>query len=204
MESFRYLVKFSELVLEMKVPRSFNTAAELGSMGSHQRLGPDGDLIHTPELYTYEKVCDIISFCEITYLLMSDKTKYTLQLLGPFNLAVIKLSILLLYRRIFYTGAYKTFKTINNIVIGVNIAWGLAFVFALAFQCKPPSNFWTKFELEYTAYCVDVQSLYLASGISDLILDIIVISLPIPLILRLQMPNKDKLAVAGMFLLSSV
>ncbi|KAG9252367.1 uncharacterized protein F5Z01DRAFT_224685 [Emericellopsis atlantica] len=157
-------------------------AAVYGGLGGHQEL-VDGQLAHTEQLYAYEK------------------TKYTYHVLGTLGLWVIKLSVLLFYRRIFQV---RIFRIVNDVFIGLTVAWGLAFTFAVAFQCWPAHMFWEAFESEYPLYCVNVKSFYLAVAVSDLILDIMIFVLPMPHLATLKMPWRRKLAVGGIFFLGSI
>lgn len=157
-------------------------ATTLGGLGAHQLL-VDGQIAHTQQLYVYEK------------------TKYAYQLVGSIGLWVIKLSVLFLYRRIFSVGA---FRLANTVMICITVAWGLAFTFAMAFQCSPVSTIWEKFELEYGNSCVSVQPFYLAAAICDLVLDILILLLPVHPLWLLQMPIRQKLAVGGIFFLGFI
>lgn len=122
-------------------------------------------------------------------------------MLGTIGLGVIKLSVLFFYRRIF---AIRVFYFINNIFIGLTIAWTLAITFALAFQCYPVSSLWNLFESEYADHCVNVTALYMAVAVSDMVLDILIFLLPVPHIWTLKMPLRRKLALGGVFLTGSM
>lgn len=163
----------------VQLTRALHVATTLGGLGAHQLL-VDGQIAHTQQLYVYEK------------------TKYAYQLVGSIGLWVIKLSVLFLYRRIFSVGA---FRLANTVMICITVAWGLAFTFAMAFQCSPVSTIWEKFELEYGNSCVSVQPFYLAAAICDLVLDILILLLPVHPLWLLQMPIRQKLAVGGIFFL---
>ena len=52
--------------------------------------------------------------------------------------------------------------------------------------------------------CVHLLSFYYGNSITDLLTDVMVLVLPLPMIARLQMPLKQKMAVAGMFLLGTL
>ena len=139
-------------------------------------------------------------------VLIGMKLRYFLEVVGTFDLGLIKISILLLYRRIFYASGNSSFQLVNNTTIGVVSAWTVAFTFALAFQCNPPSLMWELFEIEAASNpsCINILQLYPGVAISDLILDIWIVVLPIPQILRLQMRVQKKIAIIGMFLLSTI
>ncbi|KAG8526327.1 uncharacterized protein KY384_000320 [Bacidia gigantensis] len=157
--------------------------AEIAGMGRHQRLTPSGELMHYRELTNYEKC------------------RYAIELLTTINLSVIKISILLFYRRLF---TVRPFRIASNIFIGVVAAWGIAFESAMAAQCSPTHLFWDLFEMEYVGHCINVQMMYQALAYSDLILDILVLAFPIPMIISLRLPWKKKIQILDIFLLGGV
>ncbi|KAI0805732.1 hypothetical protein GGR55DRAFT_680932 [Xylaria sp. FL0064] len=158
-------------------------AATAGGLGGHQKLDEHGQPGHTPQLYIYEK------------------TRYAYEVIGAAGLCLIKLSVLFFFRRIFRV---RVFILVNNVVIGLTAAWGIAYVFALAFQCVPPSTLWNKLESEYGANCVMVLPFYLSFAFTDLILDVIIFILPVPHIYNLVMPTRQKFGVASIFFLGSL
>lgn len=158
-------------------------AATAGGLGRHQQLDEHGLPGHTPQLYIYEK------------------TRYAYEVIGAAGLCLIKLSVLFFFRRIFRV---RAFIIVNNVVIGLAAAWGIAYVFALALQCVPPSILWEKLESEYGDHCVMVLPFYLSFAFTDLILDVIIFILPVPHLYQLVMPTRQKLGVALIFFLGSL
>jgi hypothetical protein len=158
-------------------------AATAGGLGGHQQLDANGEPGHTPQLTIYEK------------------TRYAYEVIGAAGLTLIKLSVLFFFRRIFRV---RAFIIANNIVIGLTVAWGISYTFALAFQCVPVSTLWDKLESEYGNHCVMVLPFYLSFAFSDLILDVIIFILPIPHLWNLVMPTRQKVGVATIFLLGSL
>ena len=122
-------------------------------------------------------------------------------MLGTLGLGIIKLSVLLFYRRIF---TIPTFQRISIMVMTLVIAWSLAFTLVLVFSCSPISTQWTRLGLNSAPFCVNRQLVYLAIVISDLLLDCMIFILPIRMISKLHMPLRRKLAVGGIFLLGSM
>ncbi|RYP23002.1 hypothetical protein DL767_008927 [Monosporascus sp. MG133] len=163
-------------------PPSVLIATTFGGLGSPQEL-VDGKVAHTKQLYFYEKA------------------KYTYHVVGTAGLFIVKLSVLLFYRRIFAVGP---FRLVNNACIGITLLWGLAFTFVTAFQCIPVSTIWNELELGYGSACVKVHPFYFSIAISDLILDVLIYVLPIPHLWKLHLPGKEKLAVVAIFLLGSI
>ncbi|KAI0592816.1 hypothetical protein F4775DRAFT_599290 [Biscogniauxia sp. FL1348] len=158
-------------------------ATTAGGLGSHLEL-VDGRLRYPMRFYVYEK------------------TRYAYEVIGAFCLGVTKVSVLLFFRRLF---PVRAFSIINNVLIGITLAWCIAYTVATAIRCSPVSTFTDRFETEFNYFCVDEYQLFLLSyTASDLALDIIIFLLPVPMVWRLQMPWRQKLAVAGIFLLGSI
>ena len=114
---------------------------------------------------------------------------------------MVKISVLCFYRRIFNV---RYFRIINNIAITIVVSWGIAFTLVTMFQCTPVSTIWTQFETDYTPYCINQVQFYLAGAVSDLILDVFMFIQPIPMIARLHMPRRQKVAISGVFLLGAM
>lgn len=106
------------------------------------------------------------------------------------NLGIIKISILLIYRRLF---TVKPFKIASGVMMALVASWALSFTFAMVAQCSPPAYFWESFEVDYPGHCINVQQLYQGLAYSDLILDVLVLSLPIPMVASLQLPWRTKI-----------
>lgn len=94
----------------------------------------------------------------------------------------------------------KPFKTAAKIVLGLVIGWTVSFFFANLFTCYPITPF---IEAFYGNNCVDGLALWYAMAISDIIIDVIILVMPIPMVLRLQLPWKQRLGVLVMFLLGA-
>lgn len=112
--------------------------------------------------------------------------------------AVIKVSILLLYRRIFIGRIFNYYTIAMCILI---ICWSLAFFLATAFQCGTKIEYWWTSTKTIQTYCFDTAELELAYGVSDVITDLMVLVTPIPIIWKLQMSSAQKVALSGVFLL---
>lgn len=82
--------------------------------------------------------------------------------------------------------------------------WAVSFTTAMVAQCSPPKYFWESFEIDYPKRCIKVQTLYQGLAWSDLIFDIIVLSLPIPVVVSLQLPWKAKIKVIDVLMLGTV
>ena len=107
----------------------------------------------------------------------------------------IKLSVLLFYDRIFGI-AKPNFRYILLITGGLVIAYGVAGVLGTIFQCVPLSDLW-KPPSNHAPVCILFGRLVLTMGAVNIVTDIIILSLPIPLVWRLQVskPRRWQLVI---------
>ncbi len=127
------------------------------------------------------------------------KSEYAFEILAQLAILCTKFSLLLLYRRIFITRAFK----IATIVVGtIILIWHGSFILAFVFQCTPVSAAWNP--IAPTSACIDKIRLWLAYAISDILTDSIVLSMPGPAVWQLQLPKRQKVAVSGTFLLGAL
>ena len=89
-------------------------------------------------------------------------------------------------------------------MMGIVASWAVSFTLATVAQCIPIRYFWESFEIDYPSHCIQVQLLYQGLAISDLILDVLVLLLPIPMVASLHLPWKTKIKVLDILLLGSV
>ncbi|UQC78764.1 uncharacterized protein CLUP02_04241 [Colletotrichum lupini] len=118
--------------------------------------------------------------------------------------AATKISILLFYQRIFLlsTASSPSFKF--SLVAGyvLSVAYPIIIWATMANACRPLSFYWNQFVGEQ-GKCIDINSFYLALAIINMVNDIIVLLIPIPQILKLQMSGRKKAAVCSIMLLGS-
>ncbi|KAJ5315592.1 hypothetical protein N7476_005899 [Penicillium atrosanguineum] len=63
-------------------------------------------------------------------------------------------------------------------------------------SCKPVSHFWTQFS-GTTGECIDVDHFFLALGIINMLNDFIILVIPFPRIVKLQMNSRKKAAICA-------
>ena len=105
----------------------------------------------------------------------------------------VKISILCLYLAIFPT---RPFHFTVYAVMGLVSCYCLGFIIRTFAICHPIEYNWDK---DIHGSCGDGEKSSIAGGISNMILDIIVIVLPMPMLWRLQMAAKKKMIVMGIF-----
>lgn len=77
-------------------------------------------------------------------------------------------------------------------------AYGVGSVVASILDCMPPSYFWTRFDGVSTGYCVS-QTAFKVIPPVNIALDVVVMVLPLPLLVRLNLPLQKKIRVLSMF-----
>ena len=70
-------------------------------------------------------------------------------------------------------------------------------IFATVFQCSPISGAWD-FTLT-AAKCYKVKDFYYVAGAINIVIDVVLCTLPLPLLWRLKIPVKEKVIVSILF-----
>ena len=108
-----------------------------------------------------------------------------------------QLSILAFYLRIVV--AFKL-KLATCVLMGAVICFGLGNTISMMFQCKPISFFWNGWTGETSGKCtVDVRLFGFIRGGIEIMLDLAILTLPLPMLAGLQMSWRKKLQIMSMF-----
>ncbi|KAJ5879687.1 hypothetical protein N7455_003152 [Penicillium solitum] len=105
------------------------------------------------------------------------------------TLGFIKTSVLWFYTRL----GDRYLTRLSWVMMGIIIAQATSFVLVAAFQCQPISMAWTG---TGPGKCVDINLFYLCNAALNIVTDLLTYTLPIKVILHLQMPQKQKLVLA--------
>jgi hypothetical protein len=115
------------------------------------------------------------------------------------SLAVIKISILLLYRSLFPT---RGMDVATKIIGLISIAWGLETALVGIFSCTPVEGFW---DLALTKKrCINTTAFFTANSAVHVIIDITILALPVRKVWALKMSLNNKVVVSFMFLLGGL
>ncbi|KAJ5247436.1 hypothetical protein N7468_002419 [Penicillium chermesinum] len=125
-----------------------------------------------------------------------DKTKmveyaFAVWLSSMFYLAClgfVKTSVLCFYIRL----GDRVLTRMSYVMIGVIVCQAGSFVLVAAFQCSPVSMAWTS---TGPGKCVDINVFYLCNAALNILTDLLTYSLPARVILKLQIPQKQKIAL---------
>lgn len=116
------------------------------------------------------------------------------------TITMVKLSILLLYRRIFATERFK--RTI--LAIGaLCLIWFLIVILMNVFMCRPFNAAFNP-ETVLTKKCIDLESFYRGITVANLIIDVIILYLPLHMVWSLQLAIRQKLSLSGVFMLGGL
>lgn len=115
------------------------------------------------------------------------------------NLAV-KLSVLMLYHRIFVEN--RRFKTCLYVVAGASVAFTIGTVCATIFQCSPIKLSWDKTITHGS--CVDPMFAFCIIASISMAMDVLILVMPMPIVWRLRIPIRQRFAVTGIFMLGSL
>ena len=102
----------------------------------------------------------------------------------------MKLGALLFYRRIFCVRVKRTlFDIFVSIFIGISVLWTIAMLIMNGLQCGSNiSALWTTDINIYLEYCVYVFPFETGFAISNFLLDLLIILLPVPKVCPLRSP----------------
>jgi hypothetical protein len=111
--------------------------------------------------------------------------------------ALCQMSILAFYLRIMVE---PKLRMAVWTLIGIVICFGIANVFSMVFQCTPIRFFWDGWKGEMVGFCgVDVRLFGFARGGIEIFLDLAILTLPLPMLAKLNMSSKKKLQIMSMF-----
>ncbi|TDZ35267.1 hypothetical protein C8035_v009789 [Colletotrichum spinosum] len=114
------------------------------------------------------------------------------------SLWAIKLALVVFYKRIAAPGS--VLQKIYNVAIGLLIASYMAIFFDIIFQCYPHDKRWSQ-DPAYQCDPKNAEINYWLTILLNIGSDVVTISLPISMVLKLQMKTKQKLGVAAIFAL---
>lgn len=108
-------------------------------------------------------------------------------------IASTKLSVLALYYRIFVTLPFRYVVILTAVFV---VLWLMAIEIVLGFECRPIRAFW---DLNVPGKCFDLVAFGYFTNITNLIIDMWIFVLPIPVILKLQITKNKKIGLCFLF-----
>lgn len=77
----------------------------------------------------------------------------------------------------------------------------ISIFFALLFACRPIAGSWDPL---LPAVCINRGGIYISQAVIGIVTDVLLLALPIPTLVGLQMNTKKKLGLAGIFVIGSM
>jgi hypothetical protein len=108
-------------------------------------------------------------------------------------LVSVKLGILAFYWRVF---VHPVFRTVVLATAAFVIAWGIGITVTLFLACRPLSAYW---DVNVVGKCLTMVNFVYFTNVSNLITDIWIFLLPVPMIWHLQLQTKKKLLLSFIF-----
>jgi fucose permease len=123
------------------------------------------------------------------------RSEYSFTVLYNPALMVTKSSILIFYLRLAKNSQFML-RVASYITLALSNIAGVVLTFLNAFQCRPARAAFTP---ELYGKCFSVVTLYLCSAPVNIITDIAILVLPLPVLTRIQLPRREKLILVFTF-----
>ncbi len=108
-------------------------------------------------------------------------------------LVMVKISFLLLYRRIF---AYPLMKTVCFWFLIAITFWGVVMLVMDIVPCVPIYGYW---DLDVKSTCIPLEVSWYVQSLVNIVFDFAILVMPIPAIRKLQLQLKKKLVLSAIF-----
>ncbi|KAM0700884.1 hypothetical protein Q7P35_012606 [Cladosporium inversicolor] len=150
-------------------------------LGSYILLLPSTAILQTMTFTGLGQDIWTVPFDDIT---MMFKYFYIDQYIYQVIIVLTKISIILLYLRIFPKTVSPRFSYVSWVVIAALLAYCVGFLVYSGFQCAPISYFWTQWDGEHEGYCNNFQL--------AVFFDLTVCFLPIHKLIAIQVQDKQR------------
>ncbi|KAJ6107697.1 hypothetical protein N7523_009020 [Penicillium sp. IBT 18751x] len=127
---------------------------------------------------------DVIPFAKTVYV--------TMVMYGP-TAYITKVCLLWIMTRVF--SPFRKTVIFIYVFMGIMLAYYIPAVIVKIRICNPIGRFWNK---DIQGTCLDETSIILADAVVSMVSDLIILFLPLPLTMSLQMPKKKKMRVIGL------
>ena len=109
-----------------------------------------------------------------------------------------RLSILLLYRRVFITSRFR--MAVNILIVYVSMLGIVSFLLP-TLRCIPVNYNWNK---TIKGHCVNPDIMFKTLSSFSVITDVVMLILPLPIVWRLQISKRRKFALTGIFMMGGL
>ncbi|WAO85010.1 Hypothetical protein NCS54_00224300 [Fusarium falciforme] len=128
-------------------------------------------------------------------IVMMAKWLVVAEVLYAWNLGWTKLSLLLMYYRIFRVPYFKKMAWIVSTFV---FAWVICITFLFIFICIPVEKLWYP---DIPGRCINQVGTWIANAASTIFTDVVILMLPLPPIWKLQLGRSEKIGLTTAFAL---
>ncbi|KAI0004840.1 hypothetical protein F4779DRAFT_58472 [Xylariaceae sp. FL0662B] len=122
-----------------------------------------------------------------------NKHLIAIQIFWAVTLGLCKISILHLFARVFVA---QGFMIVARITVGLIILWVLTTVLSAFLMCQPLAYNWDK---SIDGRCGDAMASWITTGVVNMVIDFIIVSMPMPYLFNLEVALSKKLGLAATF-----
>jgi hypothetical protein len=130
---------------------------------------------------------------------LSTQSFLAVQVIYFSNAVSTKASLLLLYNRIF--GVLRPFRFALWVSAGLITGYFIACTIVCIAGCHPVSYFWNK---NQHGKCIDEVNFFRWNGITNMLLDFLILCLPLSMTWRIRATLKQKIIISTIFLLGGL
>lgn len=143
----------------------------------------------------------VLSIAKLPYptLVRILKVGYFISFMFPLNQTLSKLSLLLLYYRIFSIN--RTFAIMVFVVAAIQISWGISMFFARVFACTPIYHFWDRLE---PGTCISSNGILVGPEIINSLVDFTMVGMAIWIVQKLKTSTRYKRKLSILFALGCI
>ena len=113
-------------------------------------------------------------------------------------IATTKVSVLLMYQRIF---PVRSVIIGSWILGGMAVAWAFSIIMVSIFQCTPIQKTW---DPSLAGHCIDLKKSFLGNGVPNFTTDIMILALPVRQVWLLKTSVTQRVQLSFVFLLGSL
>jgi hypothetical protein len=110
-----------------------------------------------------------------------------------------KMSLLLFYLRVFPQQKFRLLCYAGLAFVGCS---GFVYIIATIFQCTPIHHYWDR--TIFGGHCILSAPFWISYATVNIITDFYILCLPMPLLWKLTLSNKNKLGIMGCFALGGL
>ncbi|QUC22484.1 uncharacterized protein UV8b_06725 [Ustilaginoidea virens] len=130
---------------------------------------------------------------ETSSIIMMAKWLVVAEILYAWNLGWTKISLLLMYYRIFRHAYFKKMAWVVGIFVW---AWVICITFLFIFICVPVQKLWYP---QIPGRCINQVGTWISNALSTILTDLIILLLPLPQIWKLQLRKTEKMGLTLAF-----